>query len=84
MKIEFINTELGEQMVVDLKKEGWKVVKEYSWLAFDKGIDFDFYRMKKGDESLYFEWTNWFEWTIEGSEQLLESLRARYLRQPIA
>lgn len=78
MKLENIDTELGNTILKDLRKSGWRKTKEYSWLAFDKGIDFDSYTLKKDGQKLYFEWTNWFEWEITGSESTLAAIAKEY------
>ncbi len=78
MKVESIATELGDKIIKDLRKRGWKKVKEYSWFAFDKGIDFDSYTLRKDGKELYFEWTNWFEWEITGPEAVLETIAKEY------
>ncbi len=74
MKIVDVETELGNRIIASLKADGWCVAKEYSLLAFDKGIDFDSYVLKKRDAMLEFEWTNWFEWEIAGDQQSLQYL----------
>ncbi len=78
MKIKDIKTELGNQIIDDLLKDGWKKVKEYSLLAFDKGIDYDSYTLKKGWSKLKFVWDNWFEWEINGSAKDINALIDRY------
>lgn len=77
-KIEFLETELGNRMLEALKQRGWKLTQQYSPLAFDKGIDFDSYTFKNGEQSLYFEWTNWFEWEVTGTSPALEDLARAY------
>lgn len=74
MKIVDVETELGNRIIASLKADGWRVAKEYSLLAFDKGIDFDSYVLKKRDAVLEFEWTNWFEWEITGDQESLQYL----------
>lgn len=82
MKIENIATEIGNEILVKLKIDGWKISDQYNRLAFDKGIDFDSYTLKKGKQELYFEWSNWFEWEIQGCETEICNLIARFsLRQ---
>jgi hypothetical protein len=54
MKIENIDTEKGNEILVQLRKDGWKISDQYNRLAFDKGIDFDSYTLKKGDEKIVF------------------------------
>jgi len=78
MNITFVETELGETIVKALRKDGWKKTHEYSWLAFDKGIDYDSYTLKKGAWVLEFEWTNWFEWEIQGTKEAIETLAKDY------
>jgi hypothetical protein len=79
VKITGVKTDAGNELLRVLKQEGWRVLDQYSPLAFDKGIDFDSYTLGKGGEPLRFEWTNWFEWDIEGSEPVLNDIRARRL-----
>ncbi|WP_181389622.1 DUF4166 domain-containing protein [Leucothrix pacifica] len=78
MKVENIDTDLGNKILEDLKQQGWKLGAQYSPLAFDKGIDFDSYTLKKDQSKLYLEWTNWFEWEIHGSKQDLDQLAEKY------
>lgn len=81
MKIEIIGTDTGNEILLHLKKDGWKVTDQYNRLAFDKGIDFDSYTLKKGTEKLYFEWNNWFEWEIRGSGSEISNLIAIFKLQ---
>ncbi|RCU51700.1 hypothetical protein DU002_04310 [Corallincola holothuriorum] len=74
MKIENIETERGNEILAGLRKAGWKIAKQYNRLAFDKGIDFDSYTLKKCQQTLHFEWSNWFEWEIEGDDDVIQSL----------
>lgn len=78
MKIEYIETEKGNEILDQLRTDGWKLTDQYNRLAFDKGIDFDSYTLTKGNETLYFEWSNWFEWTIQGSNIEIENLISKY------
>ncbi|MDC0610217.1 hypothetical protein OAP63_05745 [Vibrio sp.] len=78
MKIEHIETEKGEEIINTLKKAGWKVSDQYNWFAFEKGIDFDSYTLKKGEEELSFEWSNWFSWRIQGTERLIHNLMNQF------
>tara|TARA_A100001391_G_scaffold117899_1_gene79921 strand:- start:4274 stop:4465 length:192 start_codon:yes stop_codon:yes gene_type:complete len=43
-------------------------------LAFDKGIDFDSYTLRKDSLELVLEWSNWFEWEIRGDQEALQPL----------
>ena len=78
MKIIDLDTEKGAEILDALKADGWKKVAEYSCLAFDKGIDFDSYTLKKGSAKLVFDWTNWFEWEITGTRAAVEALARHY------
>ena len=78
MKLESVKTAVGNRILEDLQNNGWTITAQYSPLAFDKGIDFDSYTLSKGKETLYLEWTNWFEWEIHGSEVELMTLLKKY------
>lgn len=77
-KIECLETALGNRILEALRQRGWKCTQEYWPLAFDKGIDFDSYTFEKGEQRLYFEWTNWFEWEVTGTSPALEDLARAY------
>lgn len=76
--IEDIPTELGNDILETLKRNGWKVRKQYNIFAFDKGVDFDSYTLKKGTDKLHFKWTNWFEWEIKGNPDIIKELADRF------
>ena len=78
MKLVDIKTETGNQILEDLLSEGWKKTREYSPVAFDKGIDFDSYELKKDNSKLKFKWTNWFEWEIFGEKNELQIIAKKY------
>lgn len=78
MIIEHINTELGNQIIADLRQAGWRKTKEYSPMAFDKGIDYDSVTLVLGEQTLEFEWSNWFEWSVSGSGQAIQALAQQY------
>lgn len=77
MNIEFVNTNLGEKIIKDLKKSGWIIIDKYP-MVFDKGIDNDFYILKRENIILRFEWTNWFEWEISGPDESISELSNKY------
>jgi hypothetical protein len=54
-----IETTLFDKIIQDLKKEGWRVKKEY--YGFDKGIDYDFLVLKKDGNIIEFTWDNYGE-----------------------
>ncbi|MBV1909885.1 MAG: hypothetical protein KUG78_11225 [Kangiellaceae bacterium] len=76
--IENVDTEMGNNIISSHRENSWSLVSQYFWLAFDKGIDYDYYRLRKGEQELYFEWDNWFEWKIVASLQLIRKLNADY------
>lgn len=77
MRIEFIDTSLGEKIIQDLKNSGWKIIDKYP-MVFDKGIDNDFYILKRENIIIKFEWTNWFEWEISGSDEIISERSNKY------
>jgi len=66
MKVTDIKTEVGNKILEDLASQGWKTIREYSPVAFDKGVDFDI------------KWNNWFEWEIVGMKDELEIIVEQY------
>ena len=62
-----VETQLWYKIIEDFKSRNWKVITEYN--QFDKGIDFDLYELKKGNEKVLFAWDNWFEGEIKCSEE---------------
>lgn len=76
--LEMIDTELGNRILEHLKAEGWRQVSQYSPLAFDKGIDFDSYRLRRGRNELRLQWDNWTEWEIEGCRETVEEIARRF------
>ena len=70
-RISDVRTETGAAVLKSLISDGWKVSSEYSVDMFDKGVDFDFYTLKRGTLRLHFEWDNWMEWSITGSRRAL-------------
>lgn len=81
MKVENIKTEIGNEILIQLKKDGWFISDQYDQCAIDKGIDFDSYTLKKGEEELQFEWSNWFEWEVQGSESEIQNLIKKFKLQ---
>lgn len=74
-RLEDIKTDTGARLLDTLRDNGWRVASEYSPAAFDKGIDFDAYTLKRGEHCLEFEWSNWLEWSIEGDAEALAQVR---------
>nr|WP_288359471.1 hypothetical protein [uncultured Pseudomonas sp.] len=76
--LENIDTQMGNRLLETLKAEGWRQVEQYSPLAFDKGIDYDSYRLRRGLDELRLEWDNWFEWKLSGPSELVEEIAERF------
>lgn len=76
--LEDIDTDVGNQIVESLKAEGWRQVAQYSPMAFDKGIDYDSYRLRRGLEELQLEWDNWTEWRLSGPSECVEEIAERF------
>lgn len=71
-KIEYIPTLIGENLLLYLKNQKYKIKNNYPNGAFDKGIDFDSYIVMIDDQEVLFEWTNWFEWSVSSLPGILE------------
>lgn len=67
--VEDIKTELWNDIIDYCKSAGWEVSLDYN--GIDKGIDYDYVILKKGNEKIHFAWDNWFEGTITCSEPIL-------------
>lgn len=76
--LENIDTQVGNRLLETLKAEGWRQVEQYSPLAFDKGIDYDSYRLRRGLDELRLEWDNWFEWKLSGPAELVEEIAEHF------
>lgn len=73
-----IDTEIFYSIIKYLIKMEWRVSAEYSTNLFDKGIDFDLYRLEKNGETILFAWTNWFEGEIKSSSTLIEYMEQEF------
>ena len=65
-----IPTEHFNNILKRLKSEGWKQTYEYS--GFDAWIDYGAVRLRKNAITLFFEWDNWTEGSIEGPRNFIE------------
>ncbi|MEC4113067.1 hypothetical protein [Myroides pelagicus] len=78
-----ISTEDWNTILTFLRKNKWTVIKQYPLLAFDKGIDQDYYHLKKENTIIKMDWCNWFEGEITADsliiEWLLSELKFTYL-----
>jgi hypothetical protein len=78
-----IETDLWHNIIDLLTKDDWKIIDKYD--NMDVGIDYDSVRLKKGEEEILFEWTNWFEGeikcnTIERLRQIEELVGQKFGR----
>lgn len=64
-----IRTERWSDIILYCKSQGWEIISEYE--GFDKGIDFDFYTLKKGDEEIKFGWDNFSEGEMTCKEPVM-------------
>lgn len=78
VSVEMIDTEVGNEILDNLKADGWRQVAQYSPVAFDKGIDYDSYRLRRGLDELRLEWDNWLEWTISGPREIIDEIAQRF------
>lgn len=69
----FIPTEDFNQVLDLLKKQGWKVAAEYLAIS-NKGIDFDFYILKKRGEEVLMAWDNWGEGAMKATDDVFAFL----------
>jgi hypothetical protein len=65
-----IPTDRFNDIIKQLKLDGWKQTFEYS--GFDAWIDYGAIRLKKNRLTLFFEWDNWTEGSIEGPRDFIE------------
>ncbi|MFV0564269.1 MAG: hypothetical protein ACK5NB_00390 [Flavobacteriaceae bacterium] len=73
-----INAETFYSIIEFLTKNGWKITVEYDERIFDKGIDFDFYKLEKNEDIIYFAWCNWFEGEIKATTKILNKIAKRF------
>ncbi len=60
---KYIETGLWNRIINLLIENKWEVTYEYD--GMDAGIDFNSVTLKKEDEEIMFEWTNWEEGEIK-------------------
>lgn len=63
-----------ERIVRHLSQVGWKEAGRYS--GIDAGIDYDCVRFRRGSARLKCEWDRLDDWSIEGSEEVVQELAA--------
>lgn len=74
-----IETDIFYSIIEFLKTDDWNLRAEYDENIFDKGIDFDFYELHKGNKKIRLAWNNWFEGEIEAGTETLNEI-ARHFR----
>jgi len=70
--IENIPTAQFNALLDGMCAEGWRKKNEYD--GFDAWIDYGHVELRKGNVTLTFEWTNWFEGSINGPTDLIDAL----------
>lgn len=73
-----IETEMFYAAIKFLKEKNWVLTAEYDDKIFDKGIDFDFYRFEKNEETIVLAWSNWFEGEIKATTVLLNEIAQHF------
>ena len=76
MKVADIPTAKFNHILDELRSEGWRKAEEYD--AFDAWIDYGRVVLVKGGDRLEFEWDNWMEGAIDGSDAVVLQLKERY------
>ena len=77
MVLSDIPTETFNQIIADLCTEGWTKSAEYA--GMDAWIDYGMVVLKRGRDFLKFEWDNWSEGSIEGSDTHVQAIKDRFL-----
>ena len=73
-----IDTDVFYAVINFLKENSWKLTAEYDETLFDKGIDFDFYRFEKDNETVLMVWNNWFEGEIKSTSKTLDEIAGHF------
>lgn len=76
MKLAGIPTDTFNQIVKELRADGWTKTDEYD--NVDAWSDYGMVVLKKGRASLKFEWDNWMEGTVDGPDEVVHEIRTRY------
>jgi hypothetical protein len=74
--IENIPTEVFNGILDCLLDEGWEAAFVYD--GIDAWIDYGMVELSKGGVKLLFEWTNWFEGVVCGSQNVIQELAERF------
>ena len=67
-----IETSLWNKVIDLLIQDNW--VLSYQYDGMDAGIDYNAYTLKRGNEEIKFEWTNWFEGEIKCSIERIHEI----------
>jgi len=76
MIVTDIKTETFNQILKNLRSEGWKKVEEYD--NIDAWIDYGMVLLKKKDLVLKFEWTNWDDGSVDGPDDVVQAIKSKY------
>ncbi|HKS38391.1 MAG TPA: hypothetical protein VJW76_14450 [Verrucomicrobiae bacterium] len=76
MKVSDIPTETFNQIIEELRSQGWRKVDEYD--NMDAWIDYGMVVLEKSGASLRFEWDNWMEGSVDGPDVVVQEIRRRY------
>ncbi len=72
MKFADIPTETFNLIMKDLRSQGWRKIEEYD--GFDAWIDYGKVVLRKNGEQLVFEWDNWEEGRVEGTDSTIAEI----------
>ncbi len=76
MKIVDIPTATFNEIVKQLRREGWRKTEEYD--GFDAWIDYGRVVLEKGNARFCCEWDNWTEGRLDGPDDVVLQLADRY------
>lgn len=73
VRVQLILTKTGNELLELLQDNGWEIISQYG--MFDKGIDYDWYRLKSDQGTIRMEWDNYMEWEVKTIQEILEYIR---------
>lgn len=74
--IKDIQTAQFNQLIQDLKSNGWR--STYQYQGFDAWIDYGCIKLRKRGETLKLEWDNWTEGSVEGRRAVIEKVANQF------
>lgn len=69
-----IETNIFNRIIEFLHDNNWKLVAEYDFKLFDKGIDFDFYQFIKDTTDVLLTWNNWTEGEMKTTKATIDEM----------